>query len=72
MRVSKHGCGVKKFCFSRANHASTNLKKCTNFISESRVKAITENNNIRHKFQYFITVNVLQTMYFLGSHLPMH
>ena len=21
MRVCKHGCGVKMFCFSRANHA---------------------------------------------------
>ena len=27
MRVCKHGCGVKLFCFSRANHARTNLKK---------------------------------------------
>ena len=27
MRVCKHGCGAKLFCFSRANHASTNLKK---------------------------------------------
>ena len=27
MRVSKHGCGIKMFCFSRANQASTNLKK---------------------------------------------
>ena len=27
MRVCKHGCGVKMFCFSRANHSSTNLKK---------------------------------------------
>ena len=27
MRACKHGCGVKKFCFSRADHASTNLKK---------------------------------------------
>ena len=27
MRVCKHGCCVKMFCFSRANHASTNLKK---------------------------------------------
>ena len=26
-RVCKHGCGVKLFGFSRANHASTNLKK---------------------------------------------
>ena len=26
MRVCKHGCGVKMFCFSRANHASTNVK----------------------------------------------
>ena len=24
---SKHGCDVKMFCFSRSNHASTNLKK---------------------------------------------
>lgn len=23
MRERKHGCDVKKFCFSRANHAST-------------------------------------------------
>ena len=27
MTVCKHGCSVKMFCFSRANHASTNLKK---------------------------------------------
>ena len=27
VRVCKHGCGVKMFCFLRANHASTNLKK---------------------------------------------
>ena len=27
MRVCKHGCGVKIFCSSRANHATTNLKK---------------------------------------------
>ena len=27
MRVCKHGCDVKMFCFSKANHASTNLKK---------------------------------------------
>ena len=27
MRVCKHGCGFKMFCFSRASHASTNLKK---------------------------------------------
>ena len=26
MRVCKHGCGFKMFCFLRANHASTNLK----------------------------------------------
>ena len=26
MRVCKHGCDVKMFCFSRANHAGTNLK----------------------------------------------
>ena len=26
-RVCKHGCDVKMFYFSRANHASTNLKK---------------------------------------------
>ena len=26
MRVCKHGSGVKMFCFSNANHASTNLK----------------------------------------------
>ena len=25
MRARKHGCDVKMFCFSRANHASTNL-----------------------------------------------
>ena len=27
MRVCKHGCGVKMFCFSRTNHTSTSLKK---------------------------------------------
>ena len=26
MRVCKHGCDVKMFCFSLANHASTNLE----------------------------------------------
>ena len=35
MRVCKHGCGVKMFCFSRANHASTNLKR---FSSSKLVK----------------------------------
>ena len=35
MRVCKHGCDVKMFCFSRDNHASTNLKK---FSSTKRVK----------------------------------
>ena len=30
MRVCKHGCGVNMFCFSPANHASTNLKKFSN------------------------------------------
>ena len=27
MRVCKHGCGIKMFCFSHTNHTSTNLKK---------------------------------------------
>ena len=27
MRVCKHGCDIKMFCFSRANHARSNLKK---------------------------------------------
>ena len=27
MLVCKHGCDIKMFCFSRANHASANLKK---------------------------------------------
>ena len=27
MRVCRRGCGVNMFCFSRANHASRNLKK---------------------------------------------
>ena len=27
LRVCKHGCGVKMFCFSCANHASMNVKK---------------------------------------------
>ena len=31
MRVCKHGCGVKLFGFSRANNASTNLKKVFEF-----------------------------------------
>ena len=26
-RVCEHGCDVKMFCFSRANHVCTNLKK---------------------------------------------
>ena len=37
MRVCKHGCGVKLFGFSRANHASTNLKKS----SSSKLKKLT-------------------------------
>ena len=35
MWVCKHGRGVKMFCFSRANHASTNFKK---FSSSKLVK----------------------------------
>ena len=31
MRVCKHGCGVKMFCFSRANHASTKFEKVFKF-----------------------------------------
>ena len=27
MRVCKHGCGIKMFCFSQTNHTSINLKK---------------------------------------------
>ena len=34
MRVCKHGCGVKLFGFSRANHASTNLKKVFEFKTQ--------------------------------------
>ena len=37
MRVCKHGCGVKLFGFSRANHPSTNLKK----YSSSKLDKIT-------------------------------
>ena len=37
MRVCKHGCGVKMFCFSRANNASTNLKK----FSSSKLNKFT-------------------------------
>ena len=37
MRVCKHGCGVKLFGFSRANHASTNLTK----FSSSKLKKFT-------------------------------
>ena len=38
MNVCKHGCGVKLFCFSRANHASTNLKK----FSSSKLDKFTK------------------------------
>ena len=31
MRVCKHGCGVKLFGFSRANHASTKFEKVFEF-----------------------------------------
>ena len=37
MRVCKHGSGVKMFCFSRANHAGTNLKK----FSSSKLDTFT-------------------------------
>ena len=37
MRVCKHGCGVKFCNFSRANHASTNLKK----VSSSKLDKFT-------------------------------
>ena len=37
MRVCKHGCGVKSFCFSSANHASTNLKT----FSSSKLEKFT-------------------------------
>ena len=38
MRVCKHGCDFKMVCFSRANHASTNLK---NFFSSSKFDKFT-------------------------------
>ena len=34
MRVCKHGCDVKMFCFSCANHASMNLKKVFMFKTQ--------------------------------------
>ena len=37
MRVCKHGCGVKMFCFSPSNHASTNLKT----FSSSKLEKFT-------------------------------
>ena len=37
MRVCKHGCGVKMFCFSLANHASKNLK----MFSSSKLNKFT-------------------------------
>ena len=37
MRVYKHGSGVRMFCFSRANHASTKLKK----FSSSKLDTFT-------------------------------
>ena len=37
MRVCKHGCGVKMFYFSSANHPSTNLKK----FSSSKLNKFT-------------------------------
>ena len=37
MRVCKHDCDVNMFCFSRANHASTNLKK----LSSSKLYKFT-------------------------------
>ena len=45
MRVCKHGSGVKMFCFSRANHASKNLKKIRvqNFNSENFSDKISQN-----------------------------
>ena len=33
MRVCKHGCAVKMFCFSCANHASTNCPNLKKFFS---------------------------------------
>ena len=37
MRVYKHGCYVKMFCFSRADHASTNLKKVLSLKTRRQV-----------------------------------
>ena len=34
MRVCKHGCGVKLFGFSRANHASTKFEKVFEFKTQ--------------------------------------
>ena len=45
MRVCRHGCGIKMFCFLRANHASTNLKK---FLS-SKLDSYT-NPQLRRRF----------------------
>ena len=34
MRVCKHGCDVKMFCFSHANHTSMNLKKVSSWKTQ--------------------------------------
>ena len=54
MRVCKHGCDVKMFCFSSANHASTNLKK---FSSSKRVKLETWKIVTKKVCQFFFRLS---------------
>ena len=53
MRVCKHGCGVKLFGFSGANHASTNLKK---FSSSKLNKFTLFTDSFRRRYKEGVSI----------------
>ena len=52
MRVCKHGCDVKMFCFSRANHASANLKKFSSPKTTSLLEALGEFSTVMQTLDF--------------------
>ena len=65
MRVCKHGCGVKMFCFSHDNHAGMNLKKffswtLNNFTKHLPIPSSAETWKIftKHAVSIFFSLNM--------------
>ena len=69
MRVCKHGCGVKMFCFSRANHASTNLKT----FSSKKLDKLTLSThsfvgwNLENRYKEGVSIFIRLSWHFKGE-----